>query len=344
MKLFGNSYTKSDLQHKTGRIQQLFGTRHYSLSQGSANGTRCVDVHLGEFSFTVVPDRCMDISRASYRGCNLVYQSPVGEVHPAYYDSDGEGFAATFFAGLLTTCGLTNLSGGGVDPENGEKMGVHGRIHAMPAYEFADLSRWEGEEYIVELRGSMQEAHIFRHKLRMTRTIRAVAGQNRLTITDEVENFGVAPSPLTILYHINPGFPLLDTGAKIASTQATVTGNDYSQQFIDSVYDIGALEAGYKEQNYLFVMETAEAEASISNPKLMSGIGAPEAKGLYVKWRTDQMPYMNLWKCLDGVDYVIGLEPCNAPCRPRTKLREQGLLPIIQPGERKEFTVEIGVR
>ena len=42
-------------------------------------------------------------------------------------------------------------------------------------------------------------------------------------------------------------------------------------------------------------------------------------------------------------DYVVGIEPCNAPCENRAILREQGRLPFLEPGETREMTLEIGV-
>jgi hypothetical protein len=42
-------------------------------------------------------------------------------------------------------------------------------------------------------------------------------------------------------------------------------------------------------------------------------------------------------------DYVLGLEPCNAPVVSRADLRARGLLPSIAPGETRGFRVEMGV-
>jgi len=42
--------------------------------------------------------------------------------------------------------------------------------------------------------------------------------------------------------------------------------------------------------------------------------------------------------------YVVGIEPTNAPLQlTRKEMREQGLMPILQPGEQKVFNLEIGV-
>ena len=42
--------------------------------------------------------------------------------------------------------------------------------------------------------------------------------------------------------------------------------------------------------------------------------------------------------------YVVGIEPTNAPLQfTRTEMRERGLLPTLQPGEKRTFHLEIGV-
>ena len=42
-------------------------------------------------------------------------------------------------------------------------------------------------------------------------------------------------------------------------------------------------------------------------------------------------------------DYVMAIEPCNAPCLNRAELRAQGLLPMLEPGQQQTNHLEIGV-
>ena len=168
-----------------------------------------VDVDTGSgFRFTVLPDRGLDISAAGYKGLNLVYLTPNGEVHPAFYEPDDLGWLRTFFGGLLTTCGLTYLGPPGVD--DGQKLGLHGRYTTSPARQVCDCSRWDGDEYRMEISGVVEECALFGDKIRLTRTISTLLGGKSLKITDVAENFGYATSPFVILYHVNAGFPLLD--------------------------------------------------------------------------------------------------------------------------------------
>ena len=75
-------------------------------TSGSARGMRAIEVKNGSgLSFTVLPDRNMDISYASYKGIPLSFVSKVGEKSPVFYEESD--FLRNFTAGLITTCGIT---------------------------------------------------------------------------------------------------------------------------------------------------------------------------------------------------------------------------------------------
>ncbi|MDP3443943.1 MAG: DUF4432 family protein, partial [Ignavibacteria bacterium] len=200
--------TRNELQQHIGNLAQIGGSRHYVLSDGLSRNLRGIDVNSGSgLQYTILPDRGMDISLASYKGINLVYLTCNGETHPAFYEPENFGWLRTFTAGLLTTCGLTYL---GVPVTDGnEQLGLHGRYSTIPAKQVSDLSGWIGDEYHIKIRGTIEEASIFGHKLRLERQIHTIQGQSSLRIEDKVTNFGYLPSPYTILYHMNLGFPLL---------------------------------------------------------------------------------------------------------------------------------------
>ena len=49
----------------------------------------------------------------------------------------------------------------------------------------------------------------------MEREITSVQGHNSIRLTDKITNFGNKPSPYTILYHMNFGYPLLSEDAEL---------------------------------------------------------------------------------------------------------------------------------
>jgi hypothetical protein len=81
--------------------------------------------------------------------------------------------------------------------------------------------------------------------------------------------------------------------------------------------------------------ETGQAYAGIFNPHL----------GLRLRYtfNTAQLPHLTQWKLMAAGQYVMGLEPSNVPLMPRAELREHDLLPILEPGESRDFEIAFRV-
>jgi len=336
----GKNFSKRDIEKKIGNILQLGGTTHFEYSSGRAKGVRAVEFNTGTgLVFTAVPDRGLDIFRCSYRGTSLVYITPNGMTNPAFFEPQGFGWLRTFFGGLLTTCGLTYFGEPGRD-EN-EELGLHGRYSTTPADRLCDLSRWEDDEYILEVSGNIEECSLFGDKLVMRRTISSAIGKSSFRIHDLVENNGFKTSPFTILYHINIGFPLLDASSELVLTSREAEPYDeVSKAGINSMKRFSAPVPGFREQNFLHRMSADQegfAYAGFFNRELADG------QGIFIKFGTKALPFLSEWKMMGEKDYVAGLEPCNTKIANRAELRKSGRLPVIEPGETKEMELEIGV-
>ena len=111
MELYGRLVSKADLTRRVGQMSQIAGARASELTSGLAKGVAAVDVKTGTgFAFTVLPGRGLDIAWASYKGAPIGYISKSGVVGAAHFVEKGaEGFLRNFFAGLLTTAGLSNI-------------------------------------------------------------------------------------------------------------------------------------------------------------------------------------------------------------------------------------------
>jgi hypothetical protein len=318
----------------------LGGIRAFELVEGRARGTRCFQVDTGSgLAFTVVADRGLDIADCSFKGVNLVYHTPGGIAHPAFYDPAGLEWLRSFFAGLVTTCGLTYFGAPGRD--GSEELGLHGRYSAMPAVRVCDQSRWEGDEYLLELVGSVEECVPFGNKLRLTRTIRSRIGSRSIHLHDVVENFGAGASPFTMLYHVNPGYPLLSEGSEILVSSSAVEPYDaHSAAESAEMYSVREPTTGYAEVNYLHTMaadEKGRARAGLINRQMSGGLG------LSLSFDVRTLPYLSEWKMLSPVDYVVGLEPVNTKIANRAELRATGRLPTLEPGEVREMDLEFSV-
>lgn len=340
MRLFGRDYTRKEIQGYTGTLAQLGGIRPFELSAGRARGVRGFELTTGTgFAFTVLADRALDITRASFRGRSLVYLGPAGEAHPAYYEPQGLGWLRTFPAGLLTTCGLSAL--GSPCTDAGEELGLHGRIDNLPMEELGYWGEWQGDDYWLHLTGAVSEGVIFGNTLRLTRHISCKLGGNSVQLEDTVENIGGQPAPHMMLYHCNFGFPLLAPCSELVTASRRVTPRDeVAAPGLLAYHLFQPPTPGFDEQVYYHEMaadHAGDVRVALVNPELDGGMG------IYLCYHQQNLPRFIQWKMMGYGSYVLGLEPANCYVEGRAKERERGTLLQLQPGEKLNYRLEIGV-
>lgn len=339
MVLKGRAYTRREIEQRVGNLAQIGGTRHITYRDGRAQGVRGIDVRTGTgLEYTVVNDRGLDICDFRYKGTNLVYLTPNGMVNPAFYDLKGFRWFRTFFGGLATTCGLTYFGAPGKDGD--EELGLHGRYSTLPADTVCDLSRWEGDEYILEITAKVRESELFSEKLTLTRSITSRIGSNELVITDTVRNNGFESTPFTLCYHMNFGFPLLTGESELHITSTGI--NPYTDHARSGMHEYFKMEdpvRGFEEMDFLHSLASDDkgyAHACLANRTLENGVAVA------LSFRTDTFPHLSEWKMMGEGDYVLGLEPTNVMILDRGLLKEKNMLPTLEPEE--ERTMETRVR
>ncbi|MCA9427195.1 MAG: aldose 1-epimerase family protein, partial [Candidatus Omnitrophica bacterium] len=315
--IFAKKYTREEIHTYTGSLRQIGGIARSQLSEGPGKGMEIATLRTGSgFDLTLLMDRGMDISTASYRGVPLNWSSPSGDAHPNRFDPHGLGWLRTFPGGLLVTCGLRQT--GSPCEDEGEALGLHGRYTSLPAERICHTEGWEGDDYVMRLSGEMREAVIFGENLVLHREYRAILGEPRITLTDTVTNEGSSPSPHMILYHCNFGFPLLSPGTELSTPHAQIEPRNPDLEDPEGPLRFTEPISGYQERVYYHLMET-DAEGYVSvrlkNPSIDGGLT------FTLEYRHDQLPHFTQWKMMGKRDYVCGLEPGNARVEGRAKER-----------------------
>ncbi|MCD4670845.1 MAG: aldose 1-epimerase family protein [Actinomycetia bacterium] len=342
MKIFGKEISRQELQQKTGDISQLGGIRSYELNDGVSRGIRAVDIKSPcGLEFTVLPGRGMDISSLSYKSVPIAWRSATRETSPVYYESRGLEWLRTFYGGLLTTCGLTTT--GSPSEDNGEELGLHGRIANIDAENVLADGYWEGDRYKMWIQGKVREARVFGDKLELSRKITTWMDEPKIIIEDTVENIGNVTSPIMILYHVNIGFPVVDNGAELLEAKAKVTyRDDEAKEGYADFNKFTEPVRGFKEQCYFHDIEADDdgnSNIAIVNRGFNNGSGI----GIWMKFKKDTLPLMTQWKQMGMGEYVCGIEPCNSPVGGRKAEREKGTLKFIEPGEKVSFRLEFNI-
>jgi hypothetical protein len=223
--LYGKTYTRDELSRKTGDLWQLGGVKPMVLDEGPERGVRVAEFRTGGgLNFAVLLDRGMDIGWAEYRGAPLAWQSAAGPAAPAFLEPQGLGWLRGFHGGLVATCGLTYA--GAPCTDEGQELGLDGRISYTPARHVYCDGEWQGDEYLLWTQGEMREAVIFGGNIALRRRIWSRLGEKRLFIDDVVTNEGYHTTPHMILYHINIGFPVVDATTELVTSPALVRPRD----------------------------------------------------------------------------------------------------------------------
>ncbi len=336
MKLYGRNWTRRELESRLGRMEQAAGLRRSTLSEGPEAGVEQIQVRTGAgLAYTVLPSRGLDIGLAEFNGIPLCWLSPNGEAHPAYYDDQALGWLRTAAGGLLMTCGLSQVGSPGSD--NGEMLGLHGRVHHTPARQVCAESQWQGDECRITVRGEVQEARIFGACLRLRREIRSWVGQNKIELCDTVENSGFEPAPHMLLYHFNFGFPLLDETSQIHFPSRRVLAREPGLP-LDSFSAWHAPQANFSERVYYhedLAINEGWAAVSIHNPYL----------SLYARleWEAKNLPELVQWHMPGKGIHVLGIEPANCRVAGRAAERERGTLVTLQPGQALEYRLAFSI-
>jgi galactose mutarotase-like enzyme len=335
--------TENELKPYVGTLDQLAKIRTSVLDDGRSRGIRIADVDNGSgLRFTVLLDRGMDISDASFNGVPFAYQTPVGLVHPSYFESDGLRWLRNFGGGLLAGCGLRTV--GSPEAEEGTRvdgpLGLHGRLSNTPAGEIAVSKVWKNGKYCLSVSGIVREVSFFGENLELRRTISTAMGDNSISITDEITNRGVRPSPLMILYHINAGFPLLSEKAVVEGrVKKTAPRTENAAAGIGEWNVCQPPTAGYIEQCFFHDIDAdadGMARMTLRNPE--SGMA------MEVAYRKAELPYFTQWKMMGEQEYVMGLEPANCYPDGQSAAKENGTLKIIRPDETVTLKVAVSLR
>lgn len=335
--IFGYSMKKSDILERVGDITQLCDARRMIFTEGKSSGVEVIEVKTGSgFAFTVLPSRGLDISNASFKGIPLAWKSSTGETSPFFYQPEGYEWLYSFFGGLLTTCGLTY----NFHPceDEGKQLGLHGRVSNIPAEDVNVLKEWAGDEHIIKISGKVRESSVFGDNLVLSRSITTSLGARKLLIQDKVENVGFKTSPLMMLYHVNAGWPIVSEHSMLISPTLNAIPRDEAAK-TDAKKWASFLKPQKDFSERVYFHELIDDRDGIIQ---LGIVNENQEIGLSLKYPKTEFPYFIEWKMMGQGEYVVGIEPSNCTGN-RAEMRKKGILEFIQPGQKRNFTLEIGV-
>jgi len=338
--LWGRTYTQAELLSYVGDVRQIADVRPFELSDGRERGVRGVKVRNAVgLEFTILADRGLGLYDLQFHGVPLAFTTAADIAHPAYAEPIGFGWLRTWAAGFLTPCGLTQV--GSPDEDNGEQLGIHGRLSSLPAQQVSWGTEWHEDECRLWVEGTVREVAVFGANLVMKRRISTKIDEPRLWIEDRVENQGDSPAPLMILQHFNLGFPLVDATTRlILPSHTTVPRDNAARPGLDHCLEFNDPIAGYEEQVFYHNLQAdaaGQVEVRLINPAFNNDQGL----GVAFRYAKSEYPVLVEWKMMRAGFYAVGVEPGNCHVEGRVKERERGTLQTIAPREVRTFSIEV---
>ncbi|MAS32399.1 MAG: hypothetical protein CL610_00235 [Anaerolineaceae bacterium] len=324
------TWTPEELARHSVNTRQFIDFRQSTLP----NGMRIIEAYNASgLTFTILPDRGLDIWAAHYNGLPLTWISQ-GSPHAPDF---GQTWLQQMSGGLLTLCGLTHTGAPEVDDVTGVQRDFHGRINRMRAERVSvgDVDA-SGGEISLSLYGRVTQSALYAEQLVLERTITIVLGKPGLYIEDYITNVGDVPTPFMILYHFNFGFPLIAEGTRLQTPHAHIYPmNAQSRAAIDTWAEYAAPTANYESVVFLHHLKAMHGNTEVLLHR--------DDFGLAMRWPTEQLPYLSQWKNTRQGIYVNGVEPGNCIPEGQNKARKSGRLVMLQPGESRSIQLQLDV-
>lgn len=326
------SLTRQVLERHSHTMRQFIDFRQTTLP----NSTGIIEAtNSSGLSFTILPDRGLDIWTAAYNGLPLTWISQGAPYAPDF----GQSWLEQFNGGLLVTCGLTHVGPPEVDSITGERRDIHGKYSRLRALHVGVRTLgWDGDRYTLELSGVLAEVGWFPQQLRLERTYSMTLGAPRIDISDRVTNVGDTLTPLMVLYHFNFGYPVIAAGTELHTPYESVRPrDDPARAGYDGWPVYEAPQALYAEQVFFHHVKRTANDPTVP-AALIRGDG-----GLLLEWNSDELPYLTQWKNIRQGGYVCGVEPGNCIPEGQNAARASGRLRLLAPGESQTFSCALSV-
>ncbi|MEQ1406471.1 DUF4432 family protein [Neorhizobium sp. Rsf11] len=235
---------------------------------------------------------------------------------------DGDPRIDHSLEGFLFTCGPDHIR----HPEpiegtgNGKKYPLHGSFSSHPA----EILFWDAQGEDAECHARVVVKMATGEPALLERHWRIDGQTGEVSLSDRVTNTGPKPFYPVHMYHMNIGAWLFDEHVRL--TGKMLEGGGFPWTFGNDpggVFCVTALQQG-------------EQWAEIA----LGPIAAIDGLTLKVKFRTETLPHLQIWRNQKSPAHVLGIEPVSHRLASRYELAEKGELALLKPGE----SIDYGLR
>ena len=277
------------------------------------------DTPAQSFRLDLTAHSALDVAGAVFQGVDIAPGSAI--------PSDGDPRIDKALPGFLFTCGPDHIRHpvpveGAAD---GRRYPLHGSLSSHPARDIL-IEEDEGE-VVCEGRVAVSLAHGGTADL--ARRWRADRRTGHITLDDIVSNTGDQPWPPFAMYHINFGTGLFDENTRL--TGAMLPDGSLPWRFDEGDMKIFCVPATDTAQH-------GWAEIAIGPIAALGG------RSVHIRFRTDTLPYLQVWRNQSPGCAVLGIEPVSHRLASREELIASGEAPDFAPGESVGYALAFEVR
>jgi hypothetical protein len=232
---------------------------------------------------------------------------------------DGDPRIDHSLEGFLFTCGPDHIR----HPEliTGDQQGRRYPLHGSYSSHPAQILFWDAQE--AECRVRVPVIMATGEPAELERHWRIDPASGEVCLHDKVTNTGSRPFAPVHMYHMNVGAWLFDEGVKLSGPMLEGGGLPWAfGAEPGSVFCVPAASQG-------------EAWAEIT----LGPIAAIGGLTLRVKFKTDTLPYLQIWRNQKAPAHVLGIEPVSHRLASREELARSGELEVLAPGQSIEYAL-----
>ncbi len=283
-----------------------------TLALTAENGAHSFDLALDSQS-------ALDLRDAIFFGINLAPGSAI--------PSDGDPRIDRALPGFMFSCGPDHIRHpepveGAVD---GRHYPLHGSLSSHPAKDI--LFEEDEGEVVCQARVPVSLANGETAELR--RLWRADRSTGHITLDDVVTNTGSRPWPPVAMYHINFNTRLFDENTRLSG----------------AMLEDGSLPWRFGEGDMKIFCVSARETAQHGWADVAIGpIAALGGRSLHVRFRTDTLAYLQVWRNQSPGCHVMGIEPVSHRLAGRAELIASGEMQDFSPGESVSYGLSFELR
>lgn len=331
-----------DVKQYSAGLGTYAGTRLCTLEDGVERGQRVLEMRSGGgLDVDIMVDRSGDVGRLSLAGSTLSWHGVGGLPSPWLINADsdrGQGFLRGF-GGFLNTCGLDHIRQPETDTaiyaEHEALVEIDYPLHGRGALHPATLRGHgmvdeDSAQQIIFCETEYVQAMPFTSALRLRRRVEMPFGDQIIRINDKVRNVGNGDAVHMMLYHFNLGFPLVRPGMQLDLADDRCI---WQSETHDALAEFGTPDAASNHSLSTFQHREDQSVIRLSH--------ADDGTALTLTYPTDTLPFCQILRMQRPGSYGLAIEPCTTSARTRKQARDTGQLVILQPGEERNYQLEL---